>query len=938
MRYQPTHAAPSDSRPFMLRRSKSLRTALAAAVAGAIGLVPVFAFVSPAAATQGDLAIASTPVVEGNDVVFTLEYTGSGAATYTFSTSAASATPGLDYTSAPTPLTVAFTGADTTKTVHVKTTDDSLYEDDETFTLNAVSVGNSDTTTSTGTISDNDTPPSYTLTATSPVTEAAGAKSTVTATLSTASGWDTVVTLNTADGTATSSDYTPLTGSQVTIPAGSLTGTADIAINNDSIKDTADTETFTVNASATNVSPTTRSVQVGIVDAQTAPKLTLSSGAPTVAENGTLTYTVTASGVSELPMSVSWDAVAAPAKDGTNAATPVDDFPYPSSRTVTIAAGTTTQTFTITPPQDNLNELPEDFAVQLVSPTNASLGTTSKVVTEITNIVTDTAPTVSVTPTAVTEGDSGASTKTFTATLSKVSGRTVTAKWNTVDNIATTVAKDYKAADGTLTFPAGTTTQTFTVDILGDTTDEGTGEIFKIHLAPPAGETPVSLIVAPDASITITDDDAAPTFTFDSVSSKEGDSSNAVLLPIKLSNPSNTAITLTISDGTHIPAATASQIVGAVGSNDFQLLNDTVTVLAGTTTGYAVVLVNGDTIYENDETAYFDADVDGGSTAFVTAPLTKQSTFTILNDDKAPDLEINSVTGDEGDTVPLTATVTGTAQDDVTLNITFAGGSVSGSKAASANDFTNPGAKAFVVPAGTDSGSILTLPFSIALTDDTVAEPAETILATGIGLGNVGTVTEGVITIAASDAAPPTTDVTLEANKSVVEGVGTVTLSGKAAASASVQLWAKPVGNANLVKYGNAVTADSDGDFSFNATLTKTGIVFAATSGDATSDEVTVWLRAMPTLTGGSTVKGSVALTVTGNPKLNGQTVTVQRANSNGTWSTVGGGKTNSSGMWSGTVKNLKSGTYVTFRAWAAGNGDVGLLSGTSATKRIGIR
>src|SRR5690349_24256828 len=79
-------------------------------------------------------------------------------------------------------------------------------------------------------INNDDAAPTYSLSATpNPVTEAVGAKTTVTASLSAISGRETAITLNTANGTATSTnDYTALSGSLVTIPAGSPSNTKDI--------------------------------------------------------------------------------------------------------------------------------------------------------------------------------------------------------------------------------------------------------------------------------------------------------------------------------------------------------------------------------------------------------------------------------------------------------------------------------------------------------------------------------------------------------------------------------------------------------------------------------------------------------------------------------------------------------------------------------------
>lgn len=971
MRYHSNHAASSDSVPFMLRGPKSLKRALSAAVATAIGLTPALMFASPASAVSPDPTLAiSNPanttgaaVTEGNSVTFTV--TPSATGTYTFSIGASSTASASDYTALTSGQTSLSLVSGTPQTITVQTTDDSLYEGatPETLVLRGTNSNGTDYTESTAYINDNDSPPAYTLTAApNPVTEAVGATATITATLSAASGVATSIALSTANGTAVSGtapngDYTALSGAVINIPAGQTTGTQTVAITNDGIKDTASPETFTVNGVGTNVAVANQSVQVGIVDAQTTPTVTLSAGSTQAAEGSPFTYTVTASGKSELPITVNWDAAAAttlPAN--TNAATPGTDFPYPASRTVTIPANTLSQTFTITPTPDGLNELNEDFTVSINAPVNATLGATTTVTSEITNNPSETAPTVAITPTTVTEGDSGTSTKTFTATLSHASGRAVSVNWATVSGTATG-GLDYKTANGTLTFPAGTTTQTFTVDVIGDTTDEGAGETFTITTVALPTDTTPSIVTSGPATITITDDDAAPTYTIGSLSVKEGDAATPLLLPVKLSNASNTAITFTVAvPGSHTPSASADNSTSITpGLDDYQVLNTSVVIPAGLTTGYVAVLDNGDTVFEADETAYIDITT---ASAFVTAPtiVPVEATLTLTNDDKAPNLEINSITGNEGDTVHVTGKVTGVAQGAMWVSTSFAGATVSGSKAADASDFTNPGSTVVNIPGGTLDGSNIPVT-DVVLTDDTVNEPAETILVTGMGLANpvsgtpaAATVTSGVITIAASDGGttgpttPPTgpTDpsgsLTLAADKTIVQGAGSVNLHGNTTAGASVQLWAKPVGNATLVKFGDPVTADSDGDYSFNAPLTKNGIIFATTVGDMTSDTVTVWLQELPTVAGGSTAKGKISLTVTtGNPAISGSTVTIQQANADGSWSTVASGTTNSAGKWTKTWTGLKSGSSMTFRAWAAGKGPIGLLSGNSATKVVKV-
>jgi hypothetical protein len=956
MRYRSPHAAGSGSVPLALRGPKSARTILAAAVAGAIGLVPALTIGSPAFATANDLTVTATTgsIAEGGTLVFSIANTANlNSGTFTIAT-ALDDTPNAHQANltadlgTPSVTTINAATATFPITVNVPTTQDTLYEYDETFKLVVTDSSSAVVSSAIGTITNDDTAPSYSLSASpTSVTEAASAKTTITATLSAVSGRDTVVTLNTANGTAVAGsppngDYTALSNSLITIPAGSLTGTKDILVTNDGVKDQLDTESFTVNASATNVSPTTATTTVSIVDAQSTPKLTLSGGG-SVAEGSNASFTVTSDIASELPMTVQWAAVDTTAASGHGTATPGDDFTYPSNRTVTIPAGSTSATITIPLTNDSMDEPDEDYSIAISSPTNAVLGTTTKVAGVITDNPSDVGPTLTITPTAVTEGDAGKSSKTFTATLSAKSGKKVTAEWATAPDASmvgtghAVAGKDYAAASGTLTFPAGTTTQTFTVDVMGDTIDEGASETFRITTAAPSTESPVTLSVSGPTTITITDDDAAPTVTFGDVSQKEGNSANAVLLPIMLSNPSDTPIVVGVTDaGTGTASATYS--AATPGSGDYSLLTtgaSAVTIQPEMTSGYAVVLVNGDKIYEPDETVNLTSAVAAGSQARVTTPYGDTATLTLANDDTAPNLAINSMTGKEGDTVDVTGTLTGTSQDSVTLTVTFMGASVHGSKAADASDFTNPGAKVLTIAAGTPETAAYPIA-SIPLLTDTMSEPAETIVGTGSSLGNVGTVTDGVITIAASGAGPTQPgngDVTISAPAKVVGAVA-VPITGMAPAGSDVELWGMAVGDSGEMKKLATTTSSTAGKYAFSRWIGE-GYKFAVKAGETTSSPVTVWVQQNPVFVASSPSKGVLSLAVQGNPRGVGQTVIVQKW-VGGEWVNAWRGTTGSDNIWRASAK-VASGSW-SLRAFVAGYTPDGLLPGYTATKKVTVK
>ncbi|MBO3742795.1 Calx-beta domain-containing protein [Actinoplanes flavus] len=689
--------------------------------------------------------------------------------------------------------------------------------------------------------------------------------------------------------------------------------------------------------------------------ADAVPTLTIEPPAGTLTEAATATFTVRASATSTVPITVNWKAVDVTPAAGHGAASMTADLTAPLSGTAVIAAGATTATIDIVTAADLLHEDPEDFAVEISDPTNATLGTPTRATATITDD--DTAPTVAITPVAVSpEGSSGIRQQTFTATLSGVAGKTVKADWATAagdtDNDPLTPptygdavpGKDFVAGNGTLAFPAGTTTQTFTVGIIGDTIDEGPvprvdatdGEVFDIVVSPVAGESPAS-VVGGSTTITITDDDAVPTVTFDNLTVPEGGDSAAVLLPIKLSNGSDHPIAFAIAENAGATTA-VDDVAGVIGDNDYAPLSTAATIGPEMTTGYAAVLVNGDATNEPDETVGLEATADPAavSATFVTQAAADPGTLTLKNDDKAPDLEINSDRGQEGDTVDVIGTVTGISQTGANLTLTFTGAAADGHRAASGSDFTAPSSTTVSIPAGTLPGTELPVTaLQLRLYDDTEPEPAESIVVAGSGTG--GTVTDGVVVIDANDDYQPPKP-TISASSTRIDGPGSVRISGKVGAGETVQLWGAAVtATAQPLKQLATATADSTGAYTFTRTIS-TGWRFQTKSQEgATSNEVTVRVMQDPAFTATSGSKGKLSLRVTGDPKLRGAAVQIQRY-SGGKWSnTSWRGTTNSSGVWSSTV-SAKAGSSWTLRARVGGNSSVAVDAGYSATRKVTVK
>ena len=97
-------------------------------------------------------------------------------------------------------------------------------------------------------------------------------------------------------------------------------------------------------------------------------------------------------------------------------------------------------------------------------------------------------PTISINDIPVTEGNSDQTPATFTISLSAPASSPVTVAWRTANGTATTKNKDYVAASGTASFAPNQSTQTVTVQVIGDTAIEPT-ETFNVNLSNPVGAT-----------------------------------------------------------------------------------------------------------------------------------------------------------------------------------------------------------------------------------------------------------------------------------------------------------------------------------------------------------------------------------------------------------------------------------------------------------------
>src|SRR5439155_17400179 len=232
---------------------------------------------------------------------------------------------------------------------------------------------------------------------------------------------------------------------------------------------------------------------------------------------------------------------------------------------------------------DSLDELNETFTVNLSNPANATLATATGTCT-ITDD--DLPPTVTLGLSGSPMAEAGG-VATVTATLSAVSGQTVTV--NLVLSGTATITNDYLPSATSIVIPPGSTTGSMTLTAVQDSLDEDNEtilvDISSVTNGTESGSQQVTAI--------ITDDDPTPTVSFAVDSSSGLENVSPVILPVSLSAASGRTVTVSYS----VNGGTATG-----GGIDYTLAGGTLTFAPGVTTQNISLAVVNDVLDENDET------------------------------------------------------------------------------------------------------------------------------------------------------------------------------------------------------------------------------------------------------------------------------------------------------------------------------------------------
>ncbi|WP_228036148.1 Calx-beta domain-containing protein [Microcystis sp. LEGE 00066] len=374
--------------------------------------------------------------------------------------------------------------------------------------------------------------------------------------------------------------------------------------------------------------------------------VTLAVSPSSVTEDGTtnLIYTFTRNGVTTNPLTVNYTL-------GGTATLNNDYTRTGTTNTVTFAANATTATVTVDPTADTIVEPNETVILTLASGTGYTVGTTTPVTGTITND--DTSVTLAVSPASVTED--GTTNLVYTFTRTGVTTNSLTVNY-TLGGTAT-LNNDYTrtGTTNTVTFAAGSSTATVTVDPTADTIVES-NETVILTLATGTGYT----VGTPNAATgTITNDDTTVTLAVSPASVTEDGTTNLVYTFTRTGVTTNSLTVNYTLGGT----ATLNTDYTRTGTTN------TVTFAAGSSTATVTIDPTPDTIVESNETVILTLATGTGYTVGTTTPVTG----TINNDDLSQ-LSINDITVVEGkdNNAILTVTVDNPNPQPITFNYTTA--------------------------------------------------------------------------------------------------------------------------------------------------------------------------------------------------------------------------------------------------------------------------
>ena len=600
-------------------------------------------------------------------------------------------------------------------TIAVATGDDTTYENSETMSVTLSNVSATATIASagvddraTGTINNDDSAPDLFI---DDLTFAEGDTGFFSVSLSQVSGLDAIFQWQTFDGTALqgNGDYTQVTPTQVTIPAGSIT-ISDVQVNalSDGLYEAS--ENFSITLAVVSDAGTGDLDALGTINnMDNEPDIFVSD--VTGSEGDTLGFVVSLAVVSGLDVTFNYQSY-----DGT--ATTGDSDYGAISGPMTIPALQGQVTLNLVTTEDTTNEPNETMTLSLSSVVgaNVSVPGTDDIGTGTINND-DGEPQLYISSPTVSEGD----TLIFVVSIAQVSAIDVSFDYTSVDGNfgaatlnATTGDGDYTADSGTITIAPASLFRNITI-VSGDDTKFEAQERFTVSLDNVSGAT-IPVAGTDDVGTgTINNDDVAPTAILYGVVDNEG-----------TANPVN--ISLSEASGLEVVFTITTTPVSATSGLDY--LEDATfqhTISSGTAVYPVAFTLLSDALDELNES--FDVTVTAIS-GLTEAGSDLLATVTIVDTNSPPDIFIGDVAFLEGDTGTALVTLSAVSGLDVVFDYqSFDTGSATGA----GTDYNDIALTTATVPAGS-----ISFTFDLVSVEDPTNEPDETFDITLSGITNAG--------------------------------------------------------------------------------------------------------------------------------------------------------------------------------------------------------
>ena len=600
------------------------------------------------------LSLSDTTIAESGSsnvttVTATLDIASSAITTVTVTAEAGdNAVAGNFRLSSADTLLIAAGATTSTGTVTITAVDNDVDEPSKSVSVSAMannSRGVTDPDPVILEITDDDDPPTVTLSVAQGSISENGGTTNVTAVLSNPSSAATTITVRPlADA------YTVGEDSTIVIAAGSTADASEtVAIAAvDNARDEED-RAVTVSGVASNdqgVGAVT-GADLTLIDDEDPPELAIDDQNVAEGADGataTLQFPVSLSAASNNVIKVAYrDA-------GTGTATSGTDYTAVSADTLTFAAGVTSQTIPVSVTGDAMDEPDETVVIELSGPSNATIetGTGTGTITDD-----DDAPTVTLSVAQASISENGGTTN-VTATLSHPSSAATTITVRPVVD-AYTVGEDSTiviAAESTMA-----ASDTVAIAAVNNARDEEDRAVTVLGVA--SNDQGVGAVTG--ANLTLIDDDDAPTLSIDDQNVAEGaDGATPTLqFTVSLSAASNNVIKVAYRD-----AGTGT----ATSGTDYTAVSaDTLTFAAGVTSQTIPVSVTGDAMDEPDETVVIE--LSGPSNATIE---TGTGTGTITDDDDAPTVTLSvaqASISENGGTTNVTATLSHPSSAATTITV-----------------------------------------------------------------------------------------------------------------------------------------------------------------------------------------------------------------------------------------------------------------------------